>query len=198
MTLHGDLRVNHRKIGEWWATRQPGTVDVHHYRWAVRVDGADWMYGELAHREADGAAVLAGKVLAASRAVPDADGLTEDEVAYAIAGAYGESCGWGANRGRECGMCDYLGMTEACARSAARAVLAIATPRLAAAEVAAEGYRQRAERAEDYRQRASRAASARDALIIMLGNVRETAEHYDGRTDVDAAAAILRVLDGAS
>lgn len=98
MTLHGDLRVNHRKIGEWWATRQPGTVDVHHYRWGVRVDGSDWMYGELAHREADGAAVLAAKVLAASRAVPDAGGLTEDEIAYAIAGVYGESCGWGANR----------------------------------------------------------------------------------------------------
>lgn len=162
MTLHGDLRINHRKIGEWWATRQPGTVDVHHYRWGVRVDGSDWMYGELAHREADGAAVLAGKVLAASRAVPDADGLTEDEVAYAIADAYGESCGWGANRGRECGMCDCLGMTEAYARSAARAVLAIAAPRLAAAEVAAEGYRQRAQRA----------ASTRDALIIMLARVR--------------------------
>lgn len=188
MTLHGDLRINHRKIGEWWATRQPGTVDVHHYRWAVRVDGADWVYGELAHREADGAAVLAAKVLAASRAVPDADALTEDEVAYAIADIYGESCGWGANRGRECGTCDCLGMTEAYARSAARAVLAIAAPRLAAAEVAAEGYRQRAERA----------ASARDALIIMLGRVREAAEHYDGRTGADAAAAILRVLDGAS
>lgn len=188
MTLRGDLRVNHRKIGEWWATRQPGTIDVHHYRWAVRVDGADWVHGELAHREADGAAVLAAKVLAASRAIPDAGGLTEDEVAYAIAGVYSESCGWGATRGRECGTCDCLGMTESYARSAARAVLAIARRRLAAAEVAAEGYRQRAERA----------ASARDALIIMLGHVRETAEHYDGRTDVDAAAAILRVLDGAS
>ena len=130
MTLHGDLRVNHRKIGEWWATRQPGTVDVHHYRWAVRVDGSDWMYGELAHREADGAAVLAAKVLAASRAVPDADALTEDEIAYAIAGVYSESCGWGANRGRECDTCDCLGMTEAYARSAARAVLAITTPAL--------------------------------------------------------------------
>lgn len=53
--------------------------------------------------------------------------------------------------------------------------------------VAARGYRERAERAE----------AARDALAALLSAVRETAEHYDGRAGVDAAAAILRILDGA-
>ena len=160
----------------------------------MKLSSGPLVRGVVVHDREDGTLGLVVKVLTAAvrqfggRDHPDANGLAEDEIAYAIAGVYGESCGWGANRGRECGMCDCLGMTEAYARSAARAVLAIAAPRLAAAEVAAEGYRQRAQRA----------ASTRDALIIMLARVRETAEHYEGRTGADAAAAILRVLDGAS
>ena len=172
MTLRGDLRVNHRRIGEWWATRQPGTVDVHHYRWGVRV-GSDWMYGELAHREADGAAVLAAKVLAASRAIPDAGGLTEDEIAYAIAGVYSESCGWGATRGRECGTCDCLGMTESYARSAARAVLVRA--------VSAEDRRCGRAAARD------RAPAGRGRSALHLRDVRR--RRVDGRRVARAAAA---------
>ena len=194
MSLSGDIRDGHLRIGEWSAERQPGAGGVHPYCWGVKLSSGPLVRGVVVHDREDGTLGLVVKVLTAAvrqfggRDHPDANGLAEDEIAYAIAGVYGESCGWGANRGRECGMCDCLGMTEAYARSAARAVLAIAAPRLAAAEVAAEGYRQRAQRA----------ASTRDALIIMLARVRETAEHYEGRTGADAAAAILRVLDGAS
>ena len=33
VALHGDIRVNHRKIGEWWAVCQPGKDGIHPYRW---------------------------------------------------------------------------------------------------------------------------------------------------------------------
>ena len=49
--------------------------------------------------------------------------ITKDEMTYAIANVYGESCSWGRDRGKACTMCDCSGMTEAYAREAARAVL---------------------------------------------------------------------------
>lgn len=66
MILHGNIKVNHRKIGEWWAIRRRGTTDVHRYRWSARFERGDWVRGELTHRETDGALVLASKVTAAA------------------------------------------------------------------------------------------------------------------------------------
>ena len=50
---------------------------------------------------------------------------TEEQVAWAIASIYGETCAWGREKGKVCGLCDCNGMTEAYARQAARAVLAL-------------------------------------------------------------------------
>ena len=56
---------------------------------------------------------------------------TEEQVAWAIASIYGETCAWGREKGRVCGLCDCNGMTEAYARQAARAVLALLPQRVA-------------------------------------------------------------------
>ena len=135
MSLSGDIRAGHLKIGEWSAERQPGRDGVHPYRWGAKMDGGPLVRGVVVHDREDGTLGLVIKVLAAAV--------------------------------RQFGGRDH--------------------PDALAAEVAARGYRERAERAE----------AARDALAATLARVRETAEHYDGRTGVDAAAAILCVLDGA-
>lgn len=57
---------------------------------------------------------------------------------------------------------------------------------LLAADVAARGYRERAERAE----------AARDALAALLSAVREAAEFGDEVDEPGTARAILRILDG--
>ena len=31
VALHGDIRANHCKIGEWWAVCQPGKNGIHPY-----------------------------------------------------------------------------------------------------------------------------------------------------------------------
>lgn len=136
MSLSGDIRDGHLRIGEWSAERQPGTGGVHPYRWWVKLSSGPLARGVVVHDREDGTLGLVVAVLAAAV--------------------------------RQFGGRDH--------------------PDALAAEVAARGYRKRAERAE----------AARDALAATLARVRETAEHYDGRTGVDAAAAILRVLDGAS
>ena len=65
MALHGDIRVNHRKIGEWWAVCQPGKDGIHPYRWGATLNGVT-VRGVLTHTRADGALVLASKVTAAA------------------------------------------------------------------------------------------------------------------------------------
>ena len=81
MALHGDIRVNHCKIGEWWAVCQPGKDGIHPYRWGATLNGVT-VRGVLTHNRADGALVLASKVTAAaaeatraaeSPATPDRD-----------------------------------------------------------------------------------------------------------------------------
>ena len=65
MALHGDIRVNHCKIGEWWAVCQPGKDGIHPYRWGATLNGVT-VRGVLTHTRADGALVLASKVTAAA------------------------------------------------------------------------------------------------------------------------------------
>lgn len=65
MALHGDIRVNHRKIGEWQAVCQPGKDGIHPYRWGATLNGVS-VRGVLTHTRADGALVLASKVTAAA------------------------------------------------------------------------------------------------------------------------------------
>lgn len=65
MALHGDIRVNHRKIGEWQAVCQPGKDGIHPYRWGATLNGVT-VRGVLTHTRADGALVLASKVTAAA------------------------------------------------------------------------------------------------------------------------------------
>ena len=65
MALHGDIRVNHCKVGEWWAVCQPGKDGIHPYRWSATLNGVT-VRGVLTHTRADGALVLASKVTAAA------------------------------------------------------------------------------------------------------------------------------------
>ena len=65
MALHGDIRVNHCKVGEWWAVCQPGKDGIHPYRWGATLNGVS-VRGVLTHDRADGALVLASKVTAAA------------------------------------------------------------------------------------------------------------------------------------
>ena len=65
---------------------------------------------------------------------PERTKPTEEQVAWAIAGVYGETCAWGREKGKVCGLCDCNGMTEAYARQAARAVLDLLPQRVAPSE----------------------------------------------------------------
>ena len=65
VALHGEIRVNHHKIGEWWAVCQPGKNGIHPYRWGATLNGVT-VRGVLTHTRADGALVLASKVTAAA------------------------------------------------------------------------------------------------------------------------------------
>ena len=65
VALHGEIRVNHRKIGEWQAVCQPGKDGIHPYRWGATLNGVS-VRGVLTHTRADGALVLASKVTAAA------------------------------------------------------------------------------------------------------------------------------------
>lgn len=65
---------------------------------------------------------------------PERTAPTEEQVAWAIAGVYGETCAWGREKGRVCGLCDCNGMTEAYARQAAHAVLDLLPQRVAPSE----------------------------------------------------------------
>lgn len=75
MALHGDICVNQKVIGEWWAVRITNTTDtalgpdaVSKYRYEVW-DDQDGMIGSgiLEHRYGDGAAALAAAVLSGAR-----------------------------------------------------------------------------------------------------------------------------------
>lgn len=73
MALHGEIRVNHRKIGEWQAVCQPGKDGIHPYRWGATLNGVT-VRGVLTHTRADGALVLASKVCAeAARMLSEAE-----------------------------------------------------------------------------------------------------------------------------
>ena len=63
--IRGPIRVNHHKIGEWWAVCQPGKDGIHPYRWGATLNGVT-VRGVLTHTRADGALVLASKVTAAA------------------------------------------------------------------------------------------------------------------------------------
>lgn len=65
VALHGDIRVNHCKGGEWQAVCQPGKDGIHPYRWGATLNGVT-VRGVLTHTRADGALVLASKVTAAA------------------------------------------------------------------------------------------------------------------------------------
>jgi len=65
MAIHGDIRINHRKIGDWQAVCQPGSDGIHPYRWGATVNGVT-VRGELVHARSDGALVLVAKVTAAA------------------------------------------------------------------------------------------------------------------------------------
>ena len=65
MTLHGDISVNHQRIGWWDAQRITTSPDgLHTYRWRAKGDHGQ-LTGTLTHRYDEGAVVLASKVLAA-------------------------------------------------------------------------------------------------------------------------------------
>ena len=63
--IRGPFKVNHHKIGEWWAVCQPGKDGIHPYRWGATLNGVT-VRGVLTHDRADGALVLASKVTAAA------------------------------------------------------------------------------------------------------------------------------------
>ncbi len=65
MSIHGDIRINHRVIGYWQAQCQPGKDGIHPYRWGATLNGVT-VRGVLTHTRADGALVLASKVTAAA------------------------------------------------------------------------------------------------------------------------------------
>ena len=65
MSIHGDIRINHRVIGYWQAQCQPGKDGIHPYRWGATLNGVS-VRGVLTHTRADGALVLASKVTAAA------------------------------------------------------------------------------------------------------------------------------------
>ena len=115
MSLSGDIRDGHLRIGEWSAERQPGTGGVHPYRWGVKLSSGPLVRGVVVHDREDGTLGLVLKVLTAAV--------------------------------QQFGDRDH--------------------PDALAANVAARGYRERAERAE----------AARDALAATLARVRETSEH---------------------
>ena len=65
MTLHGDISVNHQRIGWWTAQRIATSPDqVHTYRWRAEADHG-LLTGTLTHQYRDGAALLAALVLQA-------------------------------------------------------------------------------------------------------------------------------------
>lgn len=71
MALHGDIRVNNTKIGEWAAQRttnpetRPWDDDVNTYRCFVAIHDKVRRF-EVQHRYGDGAQALAAKVLGAT------------------------------------------------------------------------------------------------------------------------------------
>lgn len=88
MSLHGSIDVNGHPIG-WWAAQrvETGADGLHTYRWQASTDEW-WGGGMLEHQMADGALVLAQKVLvAAHRAMAEAAGApvpASPEVAAAV------------------------------------------------------------------------------------------------------------------
>lgn len=72
MALHGTIGVNGARIGDWVARRvsRAGGTDadpVYRYECIVHFDGRIVWEGEIEHRYADGAVVLAAKVLSQPR-----------------------------------------------------------------------------------------------------------------------------------
>jgi len=65
ISIHGDIKINHRVIGHWQAQCQPGKDGIHPYRWGATLNGVS-VRGVLTHTRADGALVLASKVTAAA------------------------------------------------------------------------------------------------------------------------------------
>ena len=65
MSIHGDIRINHRVIGYWQAQCQPGKDGIHPYRWGATLNGVT-VRGVLTHAQADGALALTSKVTAAA------------------------------------------------------------------------------------------------------------------------------------
>ena len=65
ISIHGDIKINHRVIGHWQAQCQPGKDGIQPYRWGATLNGVS-VRGVLTHTRADGALVLASKVTAAA------------------------------------------------------------------------------------------------------------------------------------
>lgn len=66
MSLSGDIRDGHLRIGEWSAERQPGTGGVHPYLWGVKLSSGPLVRGVVVHDREDGTLGLVIKVLAAA------------------------------------------------------------------------------------------------------------------------------------
>lgn len=68
MALHGSLMVNGHRIGRWAARRTVDAADGNHtYDWEVWANGRE-LKGSLQHQYADGALLLAQRVLVAAHA----------------------------------------------------------------------------------------------------------------------------------
>ena len=52
MSIHGDIRINHRVIGYWQAQCQPGKDGIHPYRWGATLNGVT-VRGVLTHIRRD-------------------------------------------------------------------------------------------------------------------------------------------------
>lgn len=85
MSLSGDIRDGHLRIGEWSAERQPGTGGVHPYLWGVKLSSGPLARGVVVHDREDGTLGLVIKVLAA--AVQQFGGRDHPEVPTAQAGS---------------------------------------------------------------------------------------------------------------
>lgn len=69
MALHGEIMVNHRRIGSWCANRTSGggeEASLNEYSWWVQTARGRVAGHGLEHRYGDGAAVLIFKVFAAA------------------------------------------------------------------------------------------------------------------------------------
>ena len=86
MSIHGDIRINHKVIGYWQAQCQPGKDGIHPYRWGATLNGVT-VRGVLTHAQADGALALTSKVTAAAAIAVSSSGSARGSIAPRVRSA---------------------------------------------------------------------------------------------------------------